>query len=170
MHWPIGAPHRDSPAIAIRISRARRELRNAIAWHGMPIIEVGAIRGRSPGEVHGRRRPRRHVPPRHRVVGWSLHSRVICGPGLVAVAHVAGGAECEVDVVTAGANPVVLTPATVCARALSSGLDAVIHLRRHCWWWANREQQPASAKTSARRTGGGESGGERGERVAGLGF
>jgi hypothetical protein len=36
--------------------------------------------------------------------------RAFCGPGLVTVAHVAGGAEGKVDVVTAGANPVVLTP------------------------------------------------------------
>lgn len=37
--------------------------------------------------------------------------RVICWPGLVAVAHVASGAKGEVNVLAAGANPVVLTPA-----------------------------------------------------------
>jgi hypothetical protein len=38
--------------------------------------------------------------------------RIVGGPGLVAIAHVAGGAEGEVDVLAAGANPVVLTPPT----------------------------------------------------------
>lgn len=47
-----------------------------------------------------------------RTASRSCEYRVIRGPGLVAVAHVAGGAEREVDVVAAGANPVVLTPAT----------------------------------------------------------
>jgi hypothetical protein len=37
--------------------------------------------------------------------------RVICWPGLVAVPHVASGAEGKVDILAAGANPVVLTPA-----------------------------------------------------------
>jgi len=37
--------------------------------------------------------------------------RVIRWPGLVAVAHVASGAEGEVDILAAGANPVILTPA-----------------------------------------------------------
>jgi hypothetical protein len=36
--------------------------------------------------------------------------RAFRGPRLVTVAHVAGGAEGKVDVVAAGANPVVLTP------------------------------------------------------------
>jgi hypothetical protein len=43
--------------------------------------------------------------------GETVMYRVICWPGLVAVAHVASGAEGKVDVLTAGANPVVLTPA-----------------------------------------------------------
>lgn len=58
---------------------------------------------------------------------------MICWPGLVAVAHVASGAEGEVDVLAAGANPVVLTPAAVGARALPSGLAAAIDLRGHGW-------------------------------------
>jgi len=58
---------------------------------------------------------------------------VICWPGLVTAAHVASGAEGEVDVLAAGANPVVLTPAAVGARALPGGLAAAVHLRRHNW-------------------------------------
>jgi hypothetical protein len=43
--------------------------------------------------------------------GETIMYRVICWPGLVAVAHVASGAKGEVNVLAAGANPVVLTPA-----------------------------------------------------------
>lgn len=131
---PVWAPHRESRPVAILVSRTRRELRNAIARHGVPVIEGGGILGRSPAEVHGRRCPWAHVSRRHRVVWRSLHSRVLRGPGLVAAAHVAGGAEREVDVPAAGANPVVVTAATVGARALPGRLAPVIHLRRHCWW------------------------------------
>lgn len=60
-----------------------------------------------------------------------LHIRIVGGPGLVAIAHVAGGAEGEVDVLAAGANPVVLTPPTVGAGTLSSRLATVVDLRRH---------------------------------------
>jgi hypothetical protein len=72
---PVGAPHRESSAVAILIPRTRRELRNGIARNGMPTIERGGILGRCTAKVHGRRRPwRRHVSRRHRVVGWCLHS------------------------------------------------------------------------------------------------
>lgn len=130
---PVGAPHREPSAVAVLIPRTRGELRNAVARHGVPVIEGGGVLGRRGAEVHGRRRPWGHVPRGHRVVGRCLHSRVLGGPGLVAIAHVAGGAEGEVDVPAARADPVVLAAATVGARALPGGLAAVIHLRRHCW-------------------------------------
>uniref|UniRef100_A0A0A8XPF3 Uncharacterized protein n=1 Tax=Arundo donax TaxID=35708 RepID=A0A0A8XPF3_ARUDO len=139
MHRRIGAPHRYTSAVAIWVCRTPGELRDAIPRHRMPIKEGGAIWG-SPTEVHRWRCAWGHVSPRCGVVGRGLHRllhglRVICRPGLVAVAHVARGAEREVDVLTAGADPVVLTPSTVGARALPGGLAAAVDLRRHGWWW-----------------------------------